>query len=87
MPVVTGRWKSVPTMTEGKRRHIVRIQELRKASLTAAHVVEIFTWWRLIPLKNRTPNYTYTGLMDPNKESVEGIPPFTDVVHVRYICT
>lgn len=64
-----------PTMTEKMRRHIERVRALRAAGLTVAHVVETFAWWRIIPLKRRDLAYTYSGVMDPNRESKEGDGP------------
>jgi hypothetical protein len=46
--------------------------ELGIVGLTAAHVVETFVRWRIVPLKQRDLAYTYKGIRDPNKESTEG---------------
>jgi hypothetical protein len=54
------------------QKYIARIQELRTAGLTTAHVVETFVRWRIVPLKQRDLPYTYKGIRDPNKESTEG---------------
>lgn len=53
--------------------HIKRVWELREAKLTATHVVEAFARCRIIPLKNWDPAYTYKGVLDPYRESVEGM--------------
>jgi hypothetical protein len=69
MPITSEAWYSTPIVTEKMQGHIDCIRELRDAGLTAAHIVETFSWWRLIPLKRRDLACTYWGLMDPNRES------------------
>ncbi|XP_066358538.1 uncharacterized protein [Miscanthus floridulus] len=64
MPVVSNNWKSSPIVTEKMKRQATRIRELKKAGLMAAHVVELFTRWRLIPLKNWALACTYTEVDD-----------------------
>jgi hypothetical protein len=59
-------------MTEKMRGHIERVRALWEAGLTDAHIVKTFAWWRIIPLKRRDLACTYSGVMDPNKESKEG---------------
>ena len=44
-----------------------------KQALTTAHVVKTFTRWGVILLKNWDPAFTYKGVLDPNRESPEGI--------------
>jgi hypothetical protein len=39
------------SITKKMQRHIARIQKLRIAGLTVAHVVETFVRWRIVPLK------------------------------------
>ncbi|CAD6266918.1 unnamed protein product [Miscanthus lutarioriparius] len=53
--------------------HIKRVRELQEAGLSATHVVETFAKWRVVPLKNRDPAYSYKGVLDPNRESVEEV--------------
>ena len=60
------------TMIEKIRGHIERVQALGAAGLTTAHIVETFTQWRIIPLKRRDLACTYSGVMEPNRESKEG---------------
>jgi hypothetical protein len=60
------------------QKHIARIQELWVAGLTATHVVETFVRWRIVPLKQRDTAYTYKGILDPNRESVEGTGPYLE---------
>ena len=65
------------------QKHIARIQELQTAGLTRAHVVGTFVKWRIVPLKSRELAYTYKGILDPNRKSVEGIGPYLKFALVR----
>jgi hypothetical protein len=62
-------WYSTPILTKKMQGHIKRVRALWNARLTIAHIVETFARWRIIPLKRRSPAYTYSGVTDPNKES------------------
>jgi hypothetical protein len=48
-----------------------------------AHVVETFLRWRIVLLKQRDTTYTYKGIIDPNRESVEGTGPYLEFALVR----
>jgi len=48
-------------MTEKMRGHIERVRALQEVGLTAAHIVETFARWRIIPLKRRDLACTYSG--------------------------
>jgi len=76
MPVTNEKWRSVPLINEKMQKHIARIQELWAVRITTAHVVETFVRWRIVPLKQRNAAYTYKGILDPNRKSVEGIGPY-----------
>ena len=52
------------------------MQELWTAGLTVTHVIKTFVWWRIVPLKNWDLTHTYIGILDPNRESVEGTGPY-----------
>jgi hypothetical protein len=73
MRVVSDIWKTLPTVTDKMKSRIKRIRELREAGLTAAHVVDTFVRWRIVPLKNRDLACSYKGVTDPNRETPEGI--------------
>jgi hypothetical protein len=76
MPVTSEAWYSSPIVTEKMQGHIDRIQMFRDAGLTAAHVVETFAQWRLIPLKRRNLAWTYLGLMDESNTGEVTYPNF-----------
>jgi len=83
MPMTNEKWRSVPLINERMQKHITHIQELRAAEITAAHVVETSVRWRIVPLKQRDAAYTYKGILDPNRKSVEGIGPYLEFALVR----
>jgi hypothetical protein len=72
MPVTNERWRSIRPIIEKMQKHIAHIQELWTTGLTATHMVETFVRWRIVPLKQRDLAYTYKGIRDPNRESIEG---------------
>ena len=71
MLIVSEVWYTIPTLTNKMRNHIKRVRALQEAGLTAAHVIETFAQWRIIPLKNQDLAYTYIGTTDPNREQTE----------------
>ena len=79
MLVVSEVWYTIPTLTNKMRNHIKRVRALQEAGLTAAHVIETFAQWRIIPLKHRDLACTYSGVMDPNRESKQGQIPYPDL--------
>ena len=72
MLVANEFWYSGPIMTGRMQGHIKHVRALREAELTATHLVETFARWRIIPLKRRSLAYTYSGVIDPNRESKVG---------------
>lgn len=81
MPITQESWYTTPVVTDKMQGHIKRISELRDAGLNAAHIVETYIEWNLIPWKKRALACTYSGLTDPNRESSAGM-----VISFRSCC-
>jgi hypothetical protein len=68
MLVTSEAWYSTPIMTEKMQGHIKHVWALWNPGLTAAHIVETFARWRIIPLKHRSLAYMYFGVTNLNRE-------------------